>query len=418
MMEHQVQYALLQRELRKELVRHALVHGQLAPLVFLLAAGLGLFLIVWPLPSLALMWTGLAFLIGTGMVAGSIASREVHDLSLRLLVGRHFLTRQIQDLQMQAALQRGLDLFVDIALKIRDREQTGGKNVHLRRALASAYGMLALQQQAAMGAATLGSQERSLAAEVLRELEAMARMLDGIHETASAVQMAREAEETLARMDARIAANEFVAIDALGGPGAGGAPLELQQAQRTLQAGFSRLKSDDGLKSLQQLADEYKLLQPVLDRRRETDPLALAQIPQLAEETYRQGLSVLMGALTLAEDTRSPEQTRLEAEVANLEGEIEALKEDETEAARLRMREETLASHREILGIMQQHQLRFEELLHQCGRCEASLHRTRMELAAITAHGSEVSISAVTDTLRKTIDQAKEVQDEMKRQGL
>jgi hypothetical protein len=294
----------------------------------------------------------------------------------------------------------------------------------MNRALASAYGMLALQYQAGMGGAASGGQDPSLGREVLRELEALARILDeiqghgAIQGAAAAVRMAREAEETLTRMRARVVYNELGAVDALSGPGGDRGPLELQRIQKTLQAGFSRLKSDGGLKSLQQLADEYKLLQPVLDRRRETDPLALAQIPQLAEESYRQGLSVLMGGLTLTETIQSPERKRLEAEAASLEGEVATLKENDKEAARLRMKEEELASHYERLSIIQQHQRRFEELLHRCGRCEASLHLTRMELAAITAHGSEVSISAVTETLRKTIDQAKEVQDEMKRQGL
>ena len=58
-----------------------------------------------------------------------------------------------------------------------------------------------------------------------------------------------------------------------------------------------------------------------------------------------------------------------------------------------------------------------DKLLYQSDRCEASLHRTRIELAALTAESSETSVSAVTETFEKTINQAKEVREELKRLG-
>ena len=64
---------------------------------------------------------------------------------------------------------------------------------------------------------------------------------------------------------------------------------ELTQLRDTLEGNFSSINSAQGLKALQELAYEYEQLQPVLDRRRETDPLAVSHIPALAEETYRQG---------------------------------------------------------------------------------------------------------------------------------
>ena len=58
-----------------------------------------------------------------------------------------------------------------------------------------------------------------------------------------------------------------------------------------------------------------------------------------------------------------------------------------------------------------------DQLLHQCESCEASLHRTRIEIAALKADTAESSVRALTDTLRMTINQAKEVQEELKRLG-
>ncbi len=155
----------------------------------------------------------------------------------------------------------------------------------------------------------------------------------------------------------------------------------------------------------------------VLERRKETDSLSVAQIPPLAEETYRQGLGVLNDALGVLQSIHSSDRGRLKAELAELEGEIGGLREDNGQEARVKMKEKTLASHRERLEMVNQQQSHLEELLHQCGRCEASLHRTRIQLAELKVESFEVSISAVTQTLRRTINQAKEVQAEMKRLG-
>ena len=192
---------------------------------------------------------------------------------------------------------------------------------------------------------------------------------------------------------------------------------DLSQLRDALRSGFSSINSDVGLKALQDLVNESEQLQPVLGRRKETDPLSVAQIPALAEETYRQGLSVLEDSLELARAIHLPDRARLEAEVVQLEEEIECLGGDESQAARIKMRKETVASNKELLDMILQQQLRVDELLHQSERCQASLHRTRIELAALRAGSSEGSVSAVTETLRKTISQAREVQEEMKKLG-
>ena len=193
---------------------------------------------------------------------------------------------------------------------------------------------------------------------------------------------------------------------------------ELQSLKDDIQTGFSRVNLADGLKALQELVYEYEQLQPVLDRGRETNPLAVAHIPALAEETYRQGLGVLAGCLDLMKEIHSPNNRKLEAEVADLEGQIGAMEKDDTQTERLSILKATVASHKERLGLIQQQSLRVDGLLHQSDSCEASLHRTRIELAALKADNVDVRVSAVTDALQSTINQAKEVQDELKRLGL
>jgi hypothetical protein len=192
---------------------------------------------------------------------------------------------------------------------------------------------------------------------------------------------------------------------------------ELEQIRDALQTGFSSINSTKGLEALNQLVHEFDQLRPVLDRRKDTDPLSLAHIGALAEQTYRQGLSVLQDAFMLTRVIRSANKEGLESEIRELEREIEALRDNETQAARIRIREETVTSHKERLEMIEQQLLREDELLQQADRCEAALARARIELAALKAESSATSVSAVNETLQSTIDRAKEVQEELRRLG-
>ena len=192
---------------------------------------------------------------------------------------------------------------------------------------------------------------------------------------------------------------------------------EVGQRREALQAGFSSIGSTEGLKALTELVSEYERLQPTLGHQRDTDPFSMSLVPSLAVETYRQGLSVLWDALEMMRAVHTPGRERLERELAEMEREVGTLKLDESQAGRLRLREDTLASHRQRLDMLDQLQLRLERFLYQAGRCEASLHRTRIELAAIRTGSSEATVDSVTEALSRTIHQVKEVQEELKKLG-
>ena len=192
---------------------------------------------------------------------------------------------------------------------------------------------------------------------------------------------------------------------------------ELKRLREDIQTGFSRVSSVEGLKALQELVHEYEQLQPVLERGKETAPMAVAHIPSLAEETYRQGLGVLAGTLELMREIHSPNNEKLKAETVRLDKEIESMTGDGTQAERLKMLEATLASHKGRLDLIEQQQLRVDGLLHQSDSCEASLHRVRIELAALKADSVDTRVDTVIDALQRTISQAKEVQEELKKLG-
>ena len=122
-------------------------------------------------------------------------------------------------------------------------------------------------------------------------------------------------------------------------------------------------------------------------------------------------------ALRLTQAIRSSNAGRLKEKIVELEKEIQSLRIDGTPPAGLEIKETTIHSHQERLGLLGRQRLRVDELLYQSDQCEASLARTRIELAVLHAGSSETRVSAVTETLQKTIDRAKEVQAELKRLG-
>lgn len=188
---------------------------------------------------------------------------------------------------------------------------------------------------------------------------------------------------------------------------------DLKQLRETLQTGFANLNTNEGLTALNQLNDVYQRLQPVLETKRATDPTAVAHIPALAEETYKQGLSVLADALGLMAAVHSPANERLARQLVDSRKQLE----HESQPERVKMLEERIVSREETLGLINQQQLRVEQLLQQCDNCEANLRNARIEVAGLRADTAESSVSALTGVLRNTINQAKEVQEELRRLG-
>jgi len=192
---------------------------------------------------------------------------------------------------------------------------------------------------------------------------------------------------------------------------------EVRRLRKVLEVGFSKIDSAEGMKALRGLVGEYELLQPALVRRGDIALLSTSLIPSLSEETYRRGLSVLLDGLELMSATLSPGRDRLEEEISELEREVEALRGDGSQAERVRIKEGKLASQRERLEMLDELRLRVDQLLYQAHRCEASLHRARIELAAIGAGSTETSVDSVIEALQSTIQQARKVQEDLKRLG-
>ena len=162
---------------------------------------------------------------------------------------------------------------------------------------------------------------------------------------------------------------------------------------------------------------ESERIEPIHPRGEEADALATPHIFSLVEETYRQGLSVLADALRLTQVVQTSNAPRLDAEIAELEREIDSLRSHEATEARVDIRKAIIRSHKRRLDSLGLQQLRLDELLYQADSCEACLALTRIELAVLHAGSSEASVSSVTEALQRTIDQANEVQAKLKSLG-
>lgn len=193
---------------------------------------------------------------------------------------------------------------------------------------------------------------------------------------------------------------------------------ELIKLSDMLEAGFSQLSSIYGLTALRGLVHEHQSLQLVLGQPGATSYISLACLPGLSEETFRQGLNVLASCLHMSRTLDTSNKDRLEEEIVEIQEKIETLRNANDQARRVEIMERAVANRQERLELLNQQQMRVDELYYQCDRCEASLARTRIEIAALQAGTSETSVSSVIETLQTTIDQAKEVQEEMKKQGL
>jgi hypothetical protein len=192
---------------------------------------------------------------------------------------------------------------------------------------------------------------------------------------------------------------------------------QLNTLEKTINAGFVTVGSNEGLAVLEQLTNEYQQLMTSLGQQRSNDPLSVSVIPALVEETYRKGLDVLSDTLDLMNIVRTPGQEKLEKEIAQVESDIKLLKNDQTRADWLKLKEDVLATLKERLTSVNRLKLWVEQLLYQAQKCETTVHASRIELTTVRAGGTRSNLDSIIKVLEERIKQVKEVQDEIDRLG-
>jgi len=189
------------------------------------------------------------------------------------------------------------------------------------------------------------------------------------------------------------------------------------QRRIDLQGALNAIGFEEGLEALDELAVEYELLQSTLGRQEQPASISMVSVPGLADGAYRRGLSVLEHALRLMQSARTTGRERLEAEIAVLEMEVESASMDGLSGDGIKIKEATLASHRKRLEMIGRQRLHTIRLVHQARRCEASLSRARIELAEVEAGSTEANVTAAVQALEGTVNQVREVQEELQRLG-
>ena len=441
-------YLMLGLDQKGQLLRYFIVEGYGGPLLLLWSIGISLFLFIGS-PNYAVAWTGVAVTLGLWMTYGNprVWERLVHS-SIAKRIPWHTLSDQA----LQDIVRKSSSLVAEVTLKVYGLRRACGSRDELGRVLAAASKLLDLQLELVQKAENLarglsqvvsGSQvgasmitdapkvRRDTAAAVRKQID-QARILAGdlcqqletlllqVCQLEALPDITAVAERLASEIEANLGwAKEKISI--LSQPTAwqevSHCPPDLKPLLESLRAGFSRYKSTEGLKVLERLTYEYTQLRLALGRRKEDLSLLAVRIPALGEETYRQGLKVLQHVLELVQSVRSSDEARLAGEAIRLEREIQALSDDASQASHVELLRDSLACCQQTSRLLQQQVLRVEELLNQAGRCEASLNQARIQLVAFSATESEKGADAVIETLSRVIQQAEEVQEELKELG-
>ncbi len=430
------------------LLRYFIVEGYGGPLLLLWSIGIGLFLLIGS-PIYAVAWTGVAVTLGLWMTYGNpkVWERWVYS-SIAKRVPWHTLS----DEGLQDIVRKSSSLVAEVTLKVYGLQRASGARDELGRVLAAASKMLDLQLELVQKAEGLArglslivsdsqvgaslitdaptvhrdivaavrkqiAQARTLAGDLYQQLETL---LLQVCQLEALPNIPAVADNLASEIEANLNwAKEKISIlnQSSSWQDESHSPPDLKPLVASLRAGFSRNESTEGLMALERLTYEYTQLRLAHDRRKEDVSLLAVRIPALGEETYRQGLSVLQHALELVQALRSSDEGRLAGEAMRLEKEIEALHDDASQASHVELLHDSLACYQQTLRLIQQQALRVEELLNQAGRCEASLNQARIQLVSFSTLVSEKGADAVIETLSRVIQQAKEVQEELKELG-
>lgn len=184
-----------------------------------------------------------------------------------------------------------------------------------------------------------------------------------------------------------------------------------------MRAGFTEKGLAEGVKVVDRLVTEFEQSEQLTRTWPQSSLVSISQIRALTEQTFQQGLNVLNSLLYLLPTADSSDREGLATDIQALEQEMENLKENGTDAAWLEIRNSRLSALRRQLELMSGQDLQAEEVLLKANLIEGALSRTRIELAALRAESAEGSQNAVSEALQRTIDQAKEVLDEMRTLG-
>ena len=190
----------------------------------------------------------------------------------------------------------------------------------------------------------------------------------------------------------------------------------LDQQSEGLRLAFESPDLRDGRRALDQLSRAFEELEPQLVRR-ETDPLLLAQTPRLSVQIYRQGLNLLSDACDVGDPYYTEETERRRRQIEEYEAEIAALPTDNTREEQASLKLGYIASEKRSLERLQGSHLKFGRFVLQAMGCAVQLQETRDELLAVRSGTRTADAETLIAAMQRTLQQAKEVQAEIRKLG-
>ncbi|MFL6203801.1 MAG: protein kinase domain-containing protein [Acidimicrobiales bacterium] len=191
------------------------------------------------------------------------------------------------------------------------------------------------------------------------------------------------------------------------------------ETRQRLREDFAQLTSDDaddGARTLEGLADEFAALTDLLKRVRDRPTVSISsRIPELAEDAYRQGMSVLSDAIGQLKVTDGAQSRDLPTELEEIEDRLaRGAYSDERDRSRDQKRQSTT---RRLLDRQKEARQRARDLIFQAETCTAALAEAGIELASVYAGDTQVDTDAVVHSLEDTIRCVRDVQDELRSLG-
>src|SRR5439155_12771550 len=111
-------YEALQREIARRMLSYTFIRGQGGPLALLWALGVGVFVVIWPLPEFAALWT-LAWLVFAALIVRDyLRSPRARAAVSRDFLATRFPNDRISEARHRDAIRQSVDVFHELLAKL------------------------------------------------------------------------------------------------------------------------------------------------------------------------------------------------------------------------------------------------------------------------------------------------------------
>jgi hypothetical protein len=141
--------------LRNELTRRVFQYTFSGPPLLVWSIGLFTFLIVFERPLFAWIWSGAMVTLGFLMAADYLRKPKVRERVIRSIVQKKFPTHELTNDSVKSVVDKGINAFTEITLKIYQCEKQKDPDAQLRRLIPLTHRMVTLLRDSAREAEEL-----------------------------------------------------------------------------------------------------------------------------------------------------------------------------------------------------------------------------------------------------------------------